>query len=227
MIQIPDWQSWCLLRYWAVVLVLGCEFSIIFLQFLGSVFAFWHYWGLMWGPRHLTLTLCSFSGRALYWFALRDLAIFWMSARFWSWIRPSKKIKDFWMGLTQKPYVIWPITQWPGFCLGWIRWKSACPKPSSTLTASLLVLIFPHAALVLIETAIRRRHLDYLTSSGCFKHSFPFQNQKPKVWKAPAIDRYGIQLAWLTGRACDISKASRELLGLRLLRTKMFHKCCG
>ena len=41
---------------------------------------------------------------------------------------------------------------------------------------------FPHAALVLIETAVRRRHLDYLTSCGTL-FSFLFKTNIQKFEK--------------------------------------------
>lgn len=53
---------------------------------------------------------------------------------------------------------------------------------------------FPHAALVLIETAIRRRHLDYLTSSGCFKHSFLFKTKNQKFEKRLPLTGTGSNL---------------------------------
>lgn len=128
-----------------VVLVLGCEFP----------YFFYNFWGLFLLFDTIGVS-CEARGTWLLPYALSVGEHFtgslWETWQFFGWAQdfdlgyvPGKKIKICGWDLPKNPMlsdIIWPITQWPGFCLGWIRWKSACPKPSSTLTASLLVLIF-------------------------------------------------------------------------------------
>lgn len=141
MIQIPDWQSWCLLRYWAL-----CWYWVVsfhnFSTISGVCFCFLTLLGSHVRPAAPDSYPMLFQWASTLLVRFERLGNFLDECKILILDTSQQKIKDLWMGLTQKPYVIWPITQWPGFCLGWIRWKSACPKPSSTLTASLLVLIF-------------------------------------------------------------------------------------
>ena len=83
-------------------------------------------------------------------------------------IHPNKKVKDLWMGPTKNK--ICCVTYSPKIRLlfGVDTVKKRMSEAKFHIDSFFTGADFPHSALVLIETAIRRRHLDNLTSCGYF-----------------------------------------------------------
>ena len=145
MIPIPDWQSWCLLRHWVLYWYRVVSF-LIFFYMPGVCFCFLTLLQSHMRPAAPDSYHLLFQWASTLLVRFERLGNFlWMSTTFWSLISayiPTRKLKICGWDPPKIKYVVWPTAHRSGFCLGWIQWKSACPKPNSTLTASLLVLIF-------------------------------------------------------------------------------------